>query len=257
MVVWTKRPVPESRIVDAELVFAGYGVVAPEYGWNDYAGIDMRGKIAVVLVNDPGYAHAGPETLHRQHDDVLRPLDVQVRGSGAPGRRGPVRGPRNEGGRLPVGRRAQRRAEAAVRPAPRRLTRTSVLRSRAGSPRRPRRSLLAFAGKDFASLKRGRGRAQFPRACRSASRRAWACATMCVTQTRTTSSAWCAAARRPDEHFVYTAHWDHLGQAADGPSQTRRGHDFQRRIGQCDGHRRADRTRARVRGDAARDPNAR
>ena len=61
VVYWTKRPVPESRVTDAELVFAGYGIVAPEYGWNDYAGVDMRGKIAVVLVNDPGFATQDPE----------------------------------------------------------------------------------------------------------------------------------------------------------------------------------------------------
>ncbi|MAT40622.1 MAG: peptidase M28 [Ectothiorhodospiraceae bacterium] len=42
-------------ISNAELVFAGFGIVAPEYGWNDYQGIDMEGKIAVVLVNDPGF----------------------------------------------------------------------------------------------------------------------------------------------------------------------------------------------------------
>jgi Zn-dependent M28 family amino/carboxypeptidase len=60
VVYWTRRPVPESRIADAELVFAGYGIVAPEYGWDDYAGIDVRGKVAVVLVNDPGYATRDP-----------------------------------------------------------------------------------------------------------------------------------------------------------------------------------------------------
>ena len=38
-----------------ELVFAGYGVVAPEYKWNDYAGIDVKGKVVLVLVNDPGF----------------------------------------------------------------------------------------------------------------------------------------------------------------------------------------------------------
>ncbi|HQR17324.1 MAG TPA: M28 family peptidase [Gemmatimonadales bacterium] len=40
--------------VDAPLVFAGYGIVAPEYEWNDYAGVDVKGKIVAVLVNDPG-----------------------------------------------------------------------------------------------------------------------------------------------------------------------------------------------------------
>ncbi len=42
-------------IEDAELVFCGFGIHAPEYGWNDFEGIDMKGKIAVVMVNDPGY----------------------------------------------------------------------------------------------------------------------------------------------------------------------------------------------------------
>lgn len=40
--------------VDAPLVFAGYGIVAPEYGWNDYANLDVTGKIVAVMVNDPG-----------------------------------------------------------------------------------------------------------------------------------------------------------------------------------------------------------
>lgn len=39
----------------SQLVFAGYGVVAPEYNWNDYAGLDVKGKIVMVLVNDPGF----------------------------------------------------------------------------------------------------------------------------------------------------------------------------------------------------------
>jgi Zn-dependent M28 family amino/carboxypeptidase len=43
-------------IENAPLVFVGYGVNAPEYQWNDYQGLDMTGKIAVILVNDPGFA---------------------------------------------------------------------------------------------------------------------------------------------------------------------------------------------------------
>ncbi|MCL1143148.1 M28 family metallopeptidase [Shewanella gaetbuli] len=44
-------------IANAPLVFVGYGIDAPEYQWNDYKDIDMKGKIAVILVNDPGFAH--------------------------------------------------------------------------------------------------------------------------------------------------------------------------------------------------------
>ncbi len=43
------------QISDSEVVFAGYGIVAPEYQWNDYENIDVKGKTVVVLVNDPGF----------------------------------------------------------------------------------------------------------------------------------------------------------------------------------------------------------
>lgn len=55
------RAVDRTAIADAEMVFVGYGINAPELGWNDYAGIDMKGKVAVILVNDPDYANATEE----------------------------------------------------------------------------------------------------------------------------------------------------------------------------------------------------
>jgi Zn-dependent M28 family amino/carboxypeptidase len=51
------RATPRTTVKDSPLVFVGYGIVAPELGWNDYAGIDMKGKTAVILVNDPDYAN--------------------------------------------------------------------------------------------------------------------------------------------------------------------------------------------------------
>ena len=51
-VAWTKRVEPEVRL-DSDLVFVGYGVVAPEYQWNDYKGVDVKGKVLVMLINDP------------------------------------------------------------------------------------------------------------------------------------------------------------------------------------------------------------
>jgi len=63
MVVWTKRVVEESGIESSPLVFVGYGIVAPDYGWNDYAGIDMHGKTALILINDPGFATRDPKVF--------------------------------------------------------------------------------------------------------------------------------------------------------------------------------------------------
>jgi len=45
--------VVEKTGFDADVVFVGYGVVAPEYGWDDYKGMDVRGKVLIMLVNDP------------------------------------------------------------------------------------------------------------------------------------------------------------------------------------------------------------
>ena len=55
-VFWTKRLDDTVTVEDSELVFVGYGVNAPEYGWNDYEGLDVEGKTVVMLVNDPGFA---------------------------------------------------------------------------------------------------------------------------------------------------------------------------------------------------------
>ena len=55
-VYWTKRVSEKVSVKNSDLVFVGYGIVAPEYQWNDYKGIDMKGKTAVILINDPGFA---------------------------------------------------------------------------------------------------------------------------------------------------------------------------------------------------------
>jgi hypothetical protein len=49
----SRRFVPESKVENSDIVFVGYGVVAPEYGWDDYKGLDVKGKTIVMLINDP------------------------------------------------------------------------------------------------------------------------------------------------------------------------------------------------------------
>lgn len=52
------------ELVDIPMVFCGFGIVAPEYGWNDFSDVDIKGKCAVVLVNDPGL-YTGDSTLFK------------------------------------------------------------------------------------------------------------------------------------------------------------------------------------------------
>lgn len=55
MVASSKREQSSVSLEDSELVFVGYGVNAPEYDWNDYEGLDVEGKTVVMLINDPGF----------------------------------------------------------------------------------------------------------------------------------------------------------------------------------------------------------
>jgi hypothetical protein len=67
-VAGTRQEVENVELKSSPLVFAGYGVVAPEYNWNDYKDVDVKGKTVIVLVNDPGF-QSGDRTLF--HGDTM------------------------------------------------------------------------------------------------------------------------------------------------------------------------------------------
>lgn len=54
-VIGSRHLAPEIQVPETEVVFAGFGIVAPEYDWNDYADLDVEGKTVIVMVNDPGF----------------------------------------------------------------------------------------------------------------------------------------------------------------------------------------------------------
>ena len=53
VVAWSKHVAPSAEVADSDVIFAGYGVEAPEYNWNDFKDVDVKGKTIIVLVNDP------------------------------------------------------------------------------------------------------------------------------------------------------------------------------------------------------------
>jgi Zn-dependent M28 family amino/carboxypeptidase len=59
----TARPVDKVAIASAPMVFVGYGVTAPERQWDDFKGVDLKGKVAVFLVNDPDFEAAASEPV--------------------------------------------------------------------------------------------------------------------------------------------------------------------------------------------------
>ena len=64
MTAWTKQVTEQVEVTDSEMVFVGYGIVAPEYNWNDYEGLDVKGKTVVMFVNDPGFATQDPKLFN-------------------------------------------------------------------------------------------------------------------------------------------------------------------------------------------------
>ena len=158
-VAWTKRVADTVSVEKSDVVFVGYGVQAPEFNWDDYKGVDLKGKTMVVLVGDPPVpdpsnpAELDPKMFGGQGDDLLRPLDLQVRDGAEDGRRGGAHRARDRAGRVPVrGRAGQDRR--AVQPGRARQEHEPRRPSRAGSRWTRRRSCSRCAGKDFDAAKK-------------------------------------------------------------------------------------------------------
>lgn len=66
----SRHPKPEVKVDGSDVVFVGYGVVAPEYGWDDYKGLDVKGKTIVMLINDP--AVPDPKDPAKLDDSMFR-----------------------------------------------------------------------------------------------------------------------------------------------------------------------------------------
>ncbi|HUH11907.1 MAG TPA: M28 family metallopeptidase [Longimicrobiales bacterium] len=211
----SRRMQPSVSVDGSELVFVGYGVDAPEYGWDDYKGQDMTGKTLVVLVNDPAVADsANPDALdesmfkgetmtyygrwsYKYEVGAEKGADavIVVHETGPAGY--PYEVVRNgwtgESFDIPAASLAGRLAVEAW------ITEPMA------------RRLVAAAGQDFDQLKEAARRSDFQPVPLNGT------ASFTVeTETREVESrnvvARLAGSQLEDEYVVYTAHWDHLGK---------------------------------------------
>jgi Zn-dependent M28 family amino/carboxypeptidase len=192
-------------------VFVGYGVSAPEQGWDDYAGVDVRGKLVITLVNDPGF-HDGDEALFRGRAMTYygrwtyKYEEAERRGAAA------VMIVHDDAG---AGYGWEVVKNGAARPqfdlprpadAPAGLAVQGWLSSDAAT------RLFSAAGLDFARLKKAAGQRGF----RPVPLPGLSAGVTLGSQVRTASSdnvlALIPGRSRPEEVIVYTAHWDHLGR---------------------------------------------
>jgi Zn-dependent M28 family amino/carboxypeptidase len=213
-IVGTWQDKPDVDLTGSDLVFAGYGVVAPEYQWNDFAGLDVKGKTVIVLVNDPGFGN-GDETLFKgkamtyygrwtyKFEEAARqgaagclivhetaaaayPWEVVVNSWSGP----------------------QFNLLASEDPEPRMLVAGWITTDAA-------RRMFAKAGADFDALKKSADLRGFKSSLLAAK-----LSVHFRNLIRNTSSdnvvAILPGSKRPDEVIVYSAHWDHLGKSFSG-----------------------------------------
>lgn len=215
IVVWTRRPVPESRLEDAELVFAGYGIVAPEYDWNDYAGLDVRGKVVLVLVNDPGFATQDPSLFTGNAMTYYGRWPYKFEEAVRQGAAGLLVIHETKPAAYPW----EVVRNGAAQPqfdlvyddfAARRLPLEGWITHDAAA------RVLTLAGQDYEALKKAaavrghRGRSLGVTASFGVKND--------VQQRTSYNIVGVVPGRKsPDEHFLYTAHWDHLGKLPDDP----------------------------------------
>jgi Zn-dependent M28 family amino/carboxypeptidase len=212
-VYWTSRPIPESRIEDAEVVFAGYGIVAPEYGWNDYAGLDVRGKLVLALVNDPGYATQDPQLFTGKAMTYYGRWDYKFAEAVRQGAAGLLVIHETAAAGYPwdVPRNGATNPQFDLRlpdPMSQRLAIEGWITEDAAA------RALGLGGQDFAELKKAAAQRGFR------GRPLGVTASVGVRNDVANTISYnvlgqVRGSKRPDEAFIYVAHWDHLGRKAD------------------------------------------
>ena len=207
-VIWTENTDSIVTVDNADLVFAGFGVVAPEYNWNDYAGIDVKGKVVLVMVNDPGFT-IGDSTLFKGNTmTYYGRWTYKFEEAARQGAKGcliihntaaasyPFDVVRNSNGssKLHLVNKGSREFHCPLMGW---ITESAAVK------------ILNAAGKDSSLFTKAnqRGFKPLPLDLRlSATMK-----TKAVFNTSHNVIAKITGSQRPDEYIIYTAHWDHLG----------------------------------------------
>jgi Zn-dependent M28 family amino/carboxypeptidase len=217
-VVWTKRFVPEITVTDSELVFVGYGVVAPEYGWDDFKRADVRGKTLVILINDPPVPDPGDPL--KLDDKVFKGRAMTYYGrwtykyesAAQQGATAAIivheTGPAGYPWAVVEG--SNSRENFDLQSADRNMSRVAV---EGWITLDKARGLFAAAGKDFDQLKQSAMRRDFkPVSLGAKASFRFKNTLRQIASQNVIAKLEGADLQLRDEFVIYTAHWDHLGR---------------------------------------------
>ena len=215
MVIGTRTGQPEVKIDASDLVFVGYGVDAPEQKWNDYAGVDVKGKTVVMFVNDPGF-HAKDETLFNgKRMTYYGRWTYKFEEAGRKGAAAALIIHDTDGASYgwDVVKNswsgAQYDLRAADDPVPRVPLQGWITGEQA-------KALFADAGLDLDAMRAAAGKRGFKPVPLPAKASVTLKSTTAEKESRNVL-ALLPGTTAPDDTIVYMAHWDHLGKHADEP----------------------------------------
>lgn len=206
---WTRRLDPTVDIANAPLVFVGYGINAPELGWNDYEGVDMRGKIAVILINDPDFETGDDRGFGGRAMTYYGRWTYKFEEAGRQG----------AAGAIIIHETAPAAYPWAVIQSSTGSARWDIVREDGGASRagfegwinnEVAMETFRRANLDFNELK-SRAQRQGFRAVRMNLTSSIRLETNAEQRTTYNVVGVLPGTQRPDETIIYTAHWDHLG----------------------------------------------
>ena len=213
MVIGTRTGQPEVKIDASDLVFVGYGVDAPEQQWNDYAGVDVKGKTVVMFVNDPGFHAKDPTLFDGNRMTYYGRWTYKFEEAGRKGAAAALIIHDTEGASYgwDVVKNswsgAQYDLRAADDPAPRVPLQGWITGEQA-------KALFADAGLDLEKMRAAAGKRGFKPMPLPAKASVTLKSTIAEKESRNVL-ALLPGAETPNEAIVYMAHWDHLGHHID------------------------------------------
>ena len=221
VVAWTKHVASSASLDNSEMIFAGYGVVAPEFDWDDYKGVDVKGKTLVVLVNDPPVPDpANPDELDAKtfggkamtyYGRWTYKYEIGAEKGAAGVLIVHETGPAGYGFNVVQGKTGEQ--FDLVTP-DKNMGRAAI---EGWITLDQAKKLLQSSGQDFEALKKQAATREFKPVPLGAT------ASMTIRNTLRTIDSRNVLAKLDgsdpnlkDEYIVYTAHWDHFGKTADG-----------------------------------------
>ncbi len=217
-VTWSLRPEVDIQVKNSDVVFVGYGVVAPEFGWDDYKGVDVRGKTIVMLINDPPVPDPGnplqldPEMFKGKAMTYYGRWTYKYEIASRKGAAAAVivheTGPAGYPFQVISGSNSQENFDIQSPDRNRSLVQVQSWITRSTADR-----IFAAGGQDFAALKKAAVRKDFRPVTLNAK---WSF--NLHNQVREVRSKNVVAKlegsdpKLRDEYVVYTAHWDHIGK---------------------------------------------